>query len=225
MMMHLPGVLTAEEAARIREALAAERFVDGKATAAGYSAEVKRNVQVDPSQATKALGEQIAAALGRHPRFAEAFLPKRIRPPLFSRYEPGMTYGEHVDAPVLGTIGTAAMMRSDISITVFLADPESYEGGELVINTLNGEITVKLAAGDGFAYPAQTLHRVAPVTAGVREVAVTWAESYVRDESRRELLYEMTRLSGLLHTGEDPAEARKMAMLVLAKMRRWWWDT
>lgn len=225
MMMHLPGVLTAEEVARIRAALAAERFVDGRGTAAGYSAEVKRNVQVDPSQATKALGEQVAAAVGRHPRFAEAYLPKRIKPPLFSRYEPGMTYGEHVDAPVIGAIGTASMMRADVSVTVFLAEPESYEGGELVINTLNGEIAVKLAPGDAFAYPAQTLHRVAPVTRGVREVAVTWVESYVRDESRRELLYEMTRLSGLLHTGDDPAEARKTAMLVLAKLRRWWWDT
>ena len=225
MMLHLPDILTPEEVQTIREGMDRLPFQDGRLTAGGAAAQVKQNLQAESGNDVDRLGQIVFGALVRTPHFTESFFPKKIRPPLFSRYEPGMTYGEHVDRAIMGDPGTPSMIRTDLSITVFLNDPESYDGGELVINTLSGEINVKLPPGHAFVYPSTTLHRVEPVTRGRRDCAVTWVESYIRADPERQILREMTLLCDRMHELDLDTTARNLALLVNSKLRRMWWDT
>jgi PKHD-type hydroxylase len=148
-------------------------------------------------------------------------LPHRFAPPLFARYTPGMEFGTHMDNAVMG----AERMRSDVSVTVFLSEPEDYDGGELVMETSGGEVAYKLPAGSAVTYPSTMLHRVAPVTRGTREVAVTWAQSLVRAADRREILFDLERVGRTLFERDGKTPEFDLLNKSTANLRRMWVDS
>jgi len=170
--------------------LAGGKFIDGKLTAGGPAREVKNNLQVERlGPELTDIDQIILAALGRSQALQSFAFAKRILLPLFNRYENGMEYGAHVDAAVMGK--GADQIRTDLSMTVFLSDPASYDGGELALQTPLGEEEIKLEAGEAVVYPSTTVHRVTPVTRGVRLAAVTWIQSSVPDERLRAILFDL----------------------------------
>jgi len=159
-------------------------------------------------------------SLARHPVYRAGALPLYVASPLYARYRPGMTYGDHLDDPIMGAEGVK--YRSDIALTVFLNPPQEYDGGELVIRTPAGDQAVKLEAGDAVLYPAGTLHRVSPVSRGERLVAVTWVQSLVRDPSRREILYGLNAArEKLLREAPDALETAQVNAAYLNLIRMW----
>jgi len=190
MILCIADVLSAQTLGQIRETLAASAFRDGRETAGWHARTVKRNSQADGRQPdVQAMRQRVDEAIQASTLFQMSARPRRTKPVLFSRYEPGMDYGGHVDDAVMGQDGDA--LRTDIAFTLFLSDPESYEGGELVTDTTAGEQQYKLPAGSMVVYPASTLHRVAPVTQGERLAAVGWCQSQVRDPAQREVLFDL----------------------------------
>ncbi len=192
MLLHIPGLFSPAEARDMRARLEAADWEDGRATAGHRAASVKRNLQLplgDPL--TVSLGEGILERLSQTPLFIAAALPLRILPPRFNRYEGGGTYGNHVDNAVFPVPGTPVRVRTDVSTTVFFSDPEDYEGGELVVEDTFGEKRVKLPAGDAIVYPGSSLHRVTPVTRGVRYASFFWTQSLIRDDQQRRMLFEL----------------------------------
>lgn len=188
MILCLSQVLDEAQRDRIASLLATAEFVDGAATAGWHARLVKANRQAAAGHpGARQAGALVAEALRQHPVFRSAVQPRRIAPPLFARYGAGESYGSHVDDALMGS----DPLRSDVAVTVFLADPEGYEGGELVIEDPAGEQAFKLGAGDAIAYPATSLHRVAAVTSGERRVAVTWVQSLIRDAGAREILFDL----------------------------------
>jgi PKHD-type hydroxylase len=209
MLLHVPEVLTREEVAELRRALdAAPDWVDGRATVGAQGAQVKRNRQLDEHSALgRELGARILAKLARHPLYLAAAAPLRHCPPLFNRYEGGETYGLHVDGSVRTVPGTTLQMRTDLSCTLFLAEPDAYDGGELVVVDTYGTHEVKLPAGDLVLYASTSLHRVEPVTRGARVAAFFWVQSMVRDDGRRTMLFtldqDIQRLRARIGDGEE----------------------
>ena len=190
MLVHVEQVLSPDEVRLFRERLAAETWVDGRVTAGEQSARAKRNLQVPEDSATaRELGETILAALGRNPTFVSAALPLRVFPPLFNRYDEGMSFDTHVDNTI--RFAGPVRFRTDLSATLFLTDPADYDGGELIVEDAYGEHAVKLPAGDMILYPASSLHRVAPITRGSRWASFFWAQSMVRADAQRSLLYDL----------------------------------
>ena len=217
MLIMIANVLDAENVQWLRDNLAQVRYVDGRQTAGREARLVKRNDQVDRADPLLArMQELVTDRLLDHQLFRMAARPHLVRPPLFSRYEPGMAYGSHVDDAIMGG------MRTDLSVTVFLSDPEDYDGGELVIESAAGEQDVKLAAGDAVVYPTTFLHRVAPVTKGERHAAVTWVRSLVRDAAKREMLFDLetARLALFERLGKTP-ELDLLAKTQSNLLRRW----
>jgi PKHD-type hydroxylase len=201
MLLNVKGVLTPEELARARAILARAAWVDGRVTAGIQSATAKNNEQL-PQQGedTRILQDLVLAALGRHGKFFSAALPKRVFPPLFNRYGgEANSFGNHVDNAIRFVPGARhERVRTDISCTLFLAAPDEYDGGELVIEDTFGEQRVKLPAGDMVLYPGTSVHRVEPVTRGYRLASFFWVESMVRSDEQRRLLFEMdTQLMSL----------------------------
>jgi PKHD-type hydroxylase len=193
MLIRLPGVLTPVQVAFCLQELEAAPWVDGKATAGMQSALAKANLQLSEGSApARALGDLVLGALGRDGTFISAALPLRVFPPLFSRYDPGMGFGSHVDNAIRFT-ADGARHRADIACTLFLSDPDAYAGGELIIEDGFGPQTVKLPAGDIVVYPASSIHRVERVTAGRRLACVFWVQSMVQDDGRRALLHDLDR--------------------------------
>jgi PKHD-type hydroxylase len=202
MLLTLPAVLDAERAAAMRASLEGAAWEDGRRTSGYQAARVKHNVQLaEADPLAGALGEAILAALERHPLFISAALPHRVFPPMFNRYGPGETFGLHVDTALRQPHGAARRMRCDLSATLFLSDPGTYDGGELVVEDTYGAHAVKLAAGDMVLYPAASLHRVVPVARGVRLAAVFWIQSMVRDDPARTMLYDLD--SAIQHLGAE----------------------
>jgi PKHD-type hydroxylase len=192
MLVHVPSVLTEAQVARCRELMAAATWVDGRVTAGHQSAQAKDNLQIpEGSPEAREMGEMIVGALERSPLFITAALPLRVFPPLFNRYEPGMTFGAHVDNAIRQVTGTPFRIRTDLSVTLFLTPPGEYDGGELVVEDVYGAHSVKLPAGDLVLYPATSLHRVTPVTRGVRDGSFFWIQSMVRDDGERALLFDL----------------------------------
>lgn len=195
MLIHIPGVLDREQVAAMRRALDAAEWVDGRETVGPQGAQVKRNLQLaEDSPLRRKLGAQVLAALARNPLYFAAVLPLRTLPPRFNRYEGGGEYGFHVDGSVMAMAaapGQAASLRSDVSCTLFLAEPDEYDGGELVIEDTYGTHAVKLAAGHMVLYPASSLHKVTPVTRGMRVASFFWIQSMVRDDGERRLLFDL----------------------------------
>ena len=193
MLLQIPQVLDADELAQAQNLLASAPWQDGRRTAGPQAATVKRNEQLPPdSREARVLQDLVLGALERHALFFSAALPKRMLPPLVNRYQGTLnTYGNHVDQAVRHHPATRQGIRSDLSCTVFLADPAAYDGGELVVEHPFGQQRVKLAAGDAVLYPGSSVHRVEPVTRGTRWAACFWIESMVRSESQRRLLFDM----------------------------------
>jgi len=186
MILTIDEVLTAEELTEITDLLVTAEFVDGKTTAGWHAKLVKNNTQLAGKAACSMdLKDRVKAALLRHALFKLAILPSSIHTLLFSRYQEGMSYGDHVDNAFMGGA------RSDMSFTLFLSSPQDYKGGELCVELADGVHTYKLAAGSAIAYPSSTIHRVETVTSGTRLVAVGWVQSLVRDAQQRELLFDL----------------------------------
>jgi PKHD-type hydroxylase len=192
MLLHIPEVLTKEQVATIRDALKQAAWVDGAATAGAQAIQVKRNQQLRMGSPEAArLGKIVADALNRHPLFISSTLPARMLPPMFNRYEGSGHYGNHVDNAIQRDPADGMSVRTDVSTTVFLCEPEEYEGGELIVEDTYGMHEVKLAAGDAIVYPATSLHRVEPVTKGVRLASFLWTQSMVKDDWRRKMLFDL----------------------------------
>ena len=190
MLLHISSVLNADEVTHFNAVLSKTQWIDGSATSGVQSTLVKNNLQVpEGTPEAKVLGETILRALSSNVMFSSATLPLRVFPPLFNRYDVGMEYGTHVDNAIHHIASARQMMRTDISCTLFLTDPAEYDGGELVIGDGHGDTCVKLAAGDLVAYPADSLHRVEPITRGSRWASFFWVQSMVRDNGDRALLY------------------------------------
>lgn len=188
MIFSIDNLLTAEEFQFILKSLEKAEFIDGKMTAGWHAKTVKNNTQLSKeSDVSQDLQKLVKTALKRNALFQSAGLPKIIHSILLSRYEVGMSYGTHVDNALM----SAEFYRSDLSFTLFLSDPETYSGGELVIEYSDGDRSYKLAAGSAIIYPSSTLHRVEPVTEGIRLAAVGWVQSLVRDPHRREILFDL----------------------------------
>lgn len=190
MLVHIPNVLDPATLAGVRGLIDALEWAPGSATAGWYAREVKSNEQAKPGPALERIRGLVTAAVEKNEIVRAMALPRRVFPPLVTRSGAGQGYGTHVDDAL---IGSRPAQRSDVSVTVFLCEPGTYGGGELVVETLAGEEEAKLKAGDAVLYPSTTLHRVEPVTHGVRLVAVTWIESIVRDAGRREILFDLDR--------------------------------
>ncbi len=207
MLLHVPQVLTKAEVADIRQRLDAAGWSDGAVSAGVQAVNIKHNQQLAvDSPAFAELSQRIARALNRHPLFVSAVLPKHILPPMFNRYENGGHYGNHIDNAIQVDRFSGNQIRTDVSTTVFLSEPEEYEGGELIAEDSYGCHEVKLAAGDAIVYPSTSLHRVEPVTSGVRIASFLWTQSLVRDAWRRAMLFDldMTILKLRGQIGDSP---------------------
>jgi PKHD-type hydroxylase len=192
MMIQIPGVLSKDAVAALRGQIDAADWVDGNATSGFQAAMAKRNRQLPhDGPASRAAGGTIIEALSRHPLFTSAALPRTILPPLFNRYGPGETFGQHVDNSVRANPATGQPIRCDLSATLFLSEPDDYDGGELTVEDTYGDHLVKLEAGDMILYPSSSLHRVSPITRGERVAAFFWIQSLVREDARRSLLLDM----------------------------------
>lgn len=192
MLLHIPNVLNATELKSLQELMAKAEWVDGKVTAGTQSAQVKRNIQLpEESSSAEAARKIVLQALSRNALFFSAVLPKKIFPPLFNQYRDGMDFGAHIDNGVRTHALSGNHVRTDVSSTLFIAPPESYDGGELVIEDTYGVQSVKLAAGDMVVYPGTSLHHVKPVTKGARIACFFWTQSMIRDDAKRTLLFDM----------------------------------
>jgi PKHD-type hydroxylase len=192
MLVAIPDVLTADEVTHIRRVLESMTWVDGRTTAGDQAVKVKNNLQVPiDSPEAQALGQIILSALARNPMFMTAALPLRVLPPMFNRYDVGMTFGAHVDGSIRSVPGTGQRLRTDVSSTLFLTPPEDYDGGELVVHDTYGTHTVKLPAGHMVVYPATSMHSVTPVTRGSRWSSFFWTQSIIKDDWRRRMLFDL----------------------------------
>src|SRR5579859_4053521 len=197
------NAVPAEQVAEIRRIMADGPFVSGKDTAVGGAAVVKNNLQLAPeSPASKKAVGLLLKALDANPAFRDATWPQAVMTPMFARYEPGMEYGHHIDGAFMGEPPNT--IRCDIAVTVCLNDGSSYEGGDLVIDAAGVPTYWKGSAGDALVYPADTMHGVAPVRSGVRDVAIFWIQSAVRDTARRRILHDLRRALDALDRSPTP---------------------
>jgi len=224
MMIEIPGVLDAAGIARLRTVIDAGDWVDGNATSGPQAALAKRNDQLaEDGPAHRDGGAMVLDALGRSPLFLAAALPARIFPPLFNRYAGGQGFGTHVDNAIRMKRGTDFRIRSDLSATLFLADPDSYDGGALVVEGTFGAQAVKLPAGHMILYPASSLHHVEPVTRGVRVASFLWLQSMVRDGEARRHLFELDQAVQTLagERGQGDRTVIQLTGLYHNLLRRW----
>lgn len=226
MLLHIPQILDADQVRRMRQALETAEWTDGRETVGAQGAKVKRNQQLpDASPLREQLGQQVLAALERNALYFAAALPLRTLPPRFNRYTSGGEYGFHIDGAVMAVDrpGRAReQVRSDLSCTLFLCEPDEYDGGELVISDTYGEHEVKLPAGDLILYPSSSLHKVTPVTRGARLASFFWVQSMVRDEGRRRLLLEMdTAIQRLTASGGDAQAIVQLTGVYHNLLRGW----
>lgn len=224
MLIAVPDVLDAAALARVRALVDAGDWADGNATSGPQSALAKRNRQLpEDSAAAREAGGLVLDALGRSPLFVAAALPLKVFPPLFNRYEGGEAFGLHVDNAVRIRRGSDFRIRSDLSATLFLDDPETYDGGDLVIEDRFGPQTVKLPAGHLVLYPASSLHRVTPVTRGVRTASFFWVQSMVRDDGARRILFDLDQGVQAVATdrGQGDSAVVQLTGVYHNLLRRW----
>jgi PKHD-type hydroxylase len=221
---HIPQILTTEEIQYFRQEMEKMDWIDGKQTTGSLSAHVKNNQQL-PSEhpLTQRLGQMILDALNQHPLFISAALPLTILPPYFNRYENNEAFGFHVDNAIRQISGTAQRIRTDLSCTLFLSQPEEYEGGELVVEDTYGYHEVKLPAGDLILYPSSSLHEVTPVTSGCRIASFFWLQSMIREDANRHLLFNLDQSIQNLRAelGDRHSEVTKLTSLYHNLIRKW----
>lgn len=206
MILEIPNVLTAEQVKLCREKLEAADWISGLATAGHQGARVKNNWQLDEKHpVAKEIGEVILEALAQNRLFQAGALPLNILPPMFNRYAEAEHFGVHTDGSIRINPHTGMKLRTDISCTLFFAEPDEYEGGELIIHDIGREKAVKLSAGSMVLYPSTTLHEVTPVTSGVRLCSFFWLQSLVRDEHRRSMMFDLDIAIQRLSLEVDPA--------------------
>jgi PKHD-type hydroxylase len=223
MLLQIPEVLTKQQVHEARELLDAAQWVDGRITAGHQSARAKNNEQLaEQDPVAHRIGEWIIAALGQNPLFRSAALPLHVFPPLFNRYSGGQSFGSHVDNAVRRIGGTAHQLRTDLSATLFLSEPDEYDGGELVIEDTYGVQSVKLPAGSMVLYPASSLHHVRPIERGARVSSFFWIQSMVRDDGERTLLFDLDL--SIQRLGSDHPEHAALLQLTGVYhnlLRRW----
>lgn len=225
MMLNIPKVLSQEAVLKLRTTLdhAKQGWVDGRITAGYQGVPVKVNQQIDErSNVALECQRVIAEALERNPLFISAALPNLLYPPMFNRYAEGMGFGLHVDGGIRLHPHDGRKLRTDLSATLFLSEPESYDGGELQIQDTYGTHRVKLPAGDMVLYPATSLHQVTPVTRGVRVACITWVQSLVRDDGQRTLLFELDHAIQRLNATDADPEARRTLVGTYHNLLRQW---
>jgi PKHD-type hydroxylase len=227
MLVRVPNLLDAGTVRHMRSVLEAadSPWVDGRQTAGYHSAAVKQNQQMDErSPVTLELADRVLAAVERHPFFISAALPNRAYPPNFNRYAGSMNFGSHIDGAIR-VLPSGLKVRTDISVTLFLSEPDEYDGGELCIKDTYGVHEVKLAAGDAVVYPSTSMHHVVPVTRGVRLASFFWVQSLVRDDSRRALLFELDNTIQRLNETEADDGARRSLVGIYHNLLRTWSET
>jgi PKHD-type hydroxylase len=219
MLLQIPGVLKKEEVAAVMRELGQGAYEDGRVSAGLIARDVKNNLQAKrDSDAAKKCAPMILEAMKRNNTFYSVALPHRIHGPIFNRYDIGMTYGSHVDNAIMGD---DYGVRSDVSATLFLCEPDTYEGGELVLQEHQGERRFKLPAGDMIVYASTNVHRVEPVRKGTRIAAIFWIQSLVRDESKREILHDLNEIIDALRTKLSGQETMALASIYSNLIRQW----
>ena len=227
MLLRIQNVLTPDELAQVRQLVLSSDWTDGRITAGSQSGAVKNNLQLpEDSAGAKQARQLVSVALARNPMFVTGALPKSVYPPLFNRYGgQANTFGDHIDNAVRTHAATARHVRTDISCTLFLSDPASYDGGELVVQDTYGEQRIKFAAGDLVMYPGTSVHRVEPVTRGERLASFFWVESMVRHDAQRRLLFDMDMailaLRQKSQAGGDSPEVVKLTGCYHNLLRMW----
>ncbi len=223
MLLRIPDVLSKEQVAHCRQILAGADWIDGRVTAGRGSAKVKKNTQLpEESAAALELGDIVLTALERNPLFVSGALPSRVFPPLFNRYGPGDGFGAHVDNAIRQGLDSETRIRTDLSCTLFLSDPDEYDGGELTVQDTYGAHSVKLPAGDLVLYPSTSLHAVTPVTRGMRIASFFWLQSMIRDDGQRTLLFDLDRSIQALNA-DHPGHASVVPLTGVYHnlLRRW----
>jgi PKHD-type hydroxylase len=216
--LHIPGFLSDSQLSGIELLSAQAVFEDGRKTATQAAREVKHNLQIDAnSQQYMALQQIMFDAINQGPLLRNVMMPRQVHPFLFSRYEPGMAYGWHVDSPIMGN-----MIRTDVAMTVFLSDPDSYEGGELELQTTSGTALYKFAKGDAICYPCTQLHRVREVTKGERKVAITWIQSMIKDAGQRKILFDIQQVIDALRAENMQSEQANLLQQTHSNLLRIW---
>jgi PKHD-type hydroxylase len=225
MLLQIPDVLSPEQVAIMRRRLdhAGDAWVDGRVSAGYQGAAVKFNQQIAEDSAVAAeLGDLVLSVLERHPLFISAVLPNLVYPPMFNRYGEGMTFGSHVDGAVRIVPGRGHKMRTDVSATLFLTDPDEYDGGELCVEDLYGTHRMKLPAGSMVVYPATSLHLVTPITRGVRTGCFFWAQSLVADAAQRTVLFDLDSSIQRLNAAQADEQARRSLVGCYHNLLRMW---
>src|ERR1700735_455318 len=226
MLTCVPNVLSKDEVADFRRLMDASAWEDGRSTAGAQSALVKKNEQLPPDgDIARKLGNRVVSALTANPRFISAAIPLRIFPPLFNRYAAadGHHFGIHVDNAVRGDHLTGLRIRTDLSVTLFLSEPDEYDGGELVVEALYGSQEIKLPAGDLVVYPASSLHMVTPVTRGTRVASFFWLQRLMRDAHARRLIFDLdVTIQALVERlGRDDPETVRLTGVYHNLIRVW----
>jgi PKHD-type hydroxylase len=227
MLIQIPKVLTAAQAGQFHTSLMQADWADGRGTAGYLSTRVKNNAQLpELHPLALQLGNKILEALGQNPQFTAAALPLKVVPPLFNRYAGGQAYGSHVDGGIRPVAGSSARVRTDLSATLFLSDPADYDGGALMIEDMFGQREVKLEAGDLVLYPSTSVHKVMPVTRGVRLASFFWVQSMVRDNEKRAVLFELDSIVQKLGaTGPTQHDEALRLAGVYHNLLRFWADS
>ncbi len=223
MLITIKALLSPLEVKQFREHLDKAHWQDGQITAGSLSSSVKNNQQIDPeSEVAISLGNHILKKLGHHAAFISAALPDKIYPPKFNRYAQGESYGPHIDGSIMMIPNSQQSLRSDLSVTLFLTEPDEYEGGELTIETEFGQQQVKLASGDMIMYPSSSLHHVTPVISGVRTSAFFWIQSMINSTEKRDLLYDLDQsIQTLMKCGSDQKALTQLTGVYHNLIRQW----
>ncbi|MES2777247.1 MAG: Fe2+-dependent dioxygenase [Bacteroidota bacterium] len=219
---HIPAILNQEEITALEKLIAAAHFADGKATATMAAKEVKNNLQLDgvDAESMQSIQQILGNAIRTSPFFQAASQPKKIHPFIISKYGPRQFYGWHVDSPIMGD----PAIRTDLAMTIFLSDPATYEGGELMMYTSGGNVAVKPAKGDAILYPCQFLHCVNEIKSGERLAAVTWIQSNIQSAEKRQLLFELNQVSGVLQQKDKHSPEANQLLQTYSNLFRMWAD-
>jgi len=223
MLSEIKNVLSPVELEKIQLLISDAHWQSGSNSAGLHAREIKANEEMDQQcQSWADINQMVVSQLYSHPQFQGMVLPSKVSAAFISRCRPGMYYGQHIDNPIMG--GPNARYRSDVAITVFLSEPDSYDGGELSIQSRFGQVSIKLPAGSAVVYPASSLHEVTPVTKGERIVSALWAQSMVRDAQQRELLYDLDEVRQALNKTTPSAQVTQQTEHVYANLLRLWAD-